>query len=107
MFEEKWRVGVSDDRLEVTYPDGRVQKINLNDIDRIAIHTNDSGPIGSDVIWNISGGGLVIRFPMGATGENGLLEVFQRFPGFDNLEFINAMSSIENNIFILFEKTKA
>jgi hypothetical protein len=107
MFEEAWQVSVSAGDLIVRHPKGHAQQISLKDIHGIAIQTNDSGPIGSDVIWHVSDGKSVIFFPMGATGESDVLPIFQKFQGFDNLAFINAMSSTDDHLFILFEKTKA
>jgi len=104
MFEEEWHVQISNHVLEVTNPKHDVQRIQLEDIKGIAIQTNDSGPAGSDVIWFVSDGNSTISFPMGATGENNVLPVFQKFDGFDNQELINAMGSTENNVFILLNK---
>jgi len=107
MFEEEWQVLVFDDVLEVKNPKHGDQRIHLRDIKEIAIQTNDSGPFDSDVIWLVSDGTSVISFPMGAKGESDVLAWFQKFEGFDNEQFISAMGSTENNIFILWKSIKA
>ncbi|MBC7875926.1 MAG: hypothetical protein H7Y59_02040 [Anaerolineales bacterium] len=107
MYEEKWKVQASGQLLEVVDPKNNVQRMQLSAIKGIAIQTNDSGPIGMDVIWFISDGNSTISFPMGATGEDTILQVFQKIEEFDNEEFINAMGSTEKNVFILLNKTKA
>ena len=107
MFEEEWRVQISNNVLEVVNPKHDVQRIQLEDIKGIAIRTNDSGPIGPDVIWFVSDGNSTISYPMDAIGENNGSQGFQKFSGFDNQEFINAMSSTKNNVFILLNKAKA
>jgi len=107
MFEEQWHVKISNHGLEVINPSHDVQRIRLEAIQRIAVQTNDSGPFGSDVIWLVSDGDSTISFPMGAKGESDVLGAFQKIDGFDNLEFINSMSSVENNVFILLNRVKA
>jgi hypothetical protein len=54
MLEGNWLVQISNYVLKVTDPELVVQHINLVDINRIAIQTNDTGPIGFNVIWHIS-----------------------------------------------------
>jgi|SRR5688572_33401538 len=107
MQEELWQVNISDTDLQVSDPNKNVRSMQLSNIRGIAIQTNNSGPLGSDVIWLISDGDSTISFPLGASGENSALRFFQTLDGFDNLKFINAMSSTDNNVFILFKKTEA
>jgi hypothetical protein len=69
--------------------------------------TNDSGPWGADVWWILVGNapesGCV--YPNGATGEQEALEALQRLPGFDNGQFIEAMTSTENARFVCWQAT--
>jgi hypothetical protein len=107
MFEEKWHVQVADQILKVTDPQNHVQQIKLVDIKGIAIQTDVSGPAGSDVTWFISDGNSTLSFPMGATGEDDALKVFQEIDGFDNEQLINAMGSTKSNVFVLLNKSEA
>ena len=106
MLEERWQVAISNNVLGVMDPQKNVQNIYLDKIRSIAIRTNNSGPMGSDVIWFVSDDASIVSFPMGAQGEKEALEAFQKIEGFDNFEFINAMSSVEDNVFILLDRTK-
>jgi hypothetical protein len=106
MNEKKWNVDLRDGFLHVVSPGRKRAKIRLTDVIGIAIETNDSGPWGSDVIWHVSDGDFTLHFPMGATGEPEILDVFQRLPGFDNQEMIDAMSSTRNEIFVVYRKEK-
>lgn len=96
MYEERWRVTILNNILEVVDPQKNIQNIYLDKIRKIAIRTDDSGPAGSDVVWFVTDKSSIVSFPMGAQGENEVLEAFQKIDGFDNLEFINAMSSVED-----------
>lgn len=107
MFEEKWHVQVSDSILKVTDPQNHVQQIHLEEIKGIAIQTDDSGPVGSDVTWFVNDGKSTISFPMGATGEDTALKAFQEIDGFDNEQLINAMGSTKSNVFVLLNKSEA
>lgn len=107
MFEEKWHVQVADSILKVTDPQNHVQQIQLAEIKGIAIQTDDSGPLGSDVIWFISNGTSTVSFPMGAKGEDTALKALQEIDGFDNEQLINAMGSTKSNVFVLLNKGEA
>jgi hypothetical protein len=79
-------------------------EMNLNEIKGIAIETNDKGPFEPDVIWHIFDGNNTIHIPSGANGEDLLLSKLQNIEGFNNQEMINAMSSVENKVFVLLNK---
>jgi hypothetical protein len=53
----------------VRYPDGNVQSIEWDALERIVVETNDSGPLDTDVWWILEGGGARCTYPGGATGE--------------------------------------
>ena len=107
MYEERWQVKILSDILEVVDPNQDIQRIRLEDINGIAIETNDSGPFGMDVIWYLSDGVSTISFPMGATGETDVMKKLQTLDGFDNQELINAMGCTDNKTFILLNRSKA
>jgi hypothetical protein len=106
MFEDLWDVKISKNCLEIFDPQGNIRSIGLDQITGIAIRTDNTGPIGSDVIWLISDGESIISFPMGAKGEDKVLKAFQMIGGFDNSEFIKAMGSVDHNLFFLLNKVK-
>lgn len=107
MFEEDWQVSISAGVLKIRGPKENIYETKLDLVKGIAIQTTDSGPLDSDVIWLISTGDSIIKFPMGAQGESKVLNEFQKMDGFDNKQLIDAMGSAENNIFILLDRSKA
>ena len=103
MHETEVNVSFDDEWIVIQRPDGTVEKVRWIDLKAIIIETTDDGPFGPDLFWVLVGEndtGCV--FPGGATGESEILEEMQkRLKGFDNEKFIEAMSSIQNNKFLL------
>ena len=106
MYEDLWQVKISNNKLVITDPQQNIQTIQLSDIQGIVIRTDDSGPAGSDVLWFISDGSSLISFPMGARGEAKVLDTLQKIEGFDNVEFIKAMGSVDNKLFYILNRAK-
>ena len=79
----------------------KVNYILWDSIIRIAIETTDKGPQLDDIILHIASNNKIISFPSETTGTDQLLERFQQIKGFNNKTFIEAMTSTENKIFIL------
>ncbi len=107
MREEDWVVEIRENMLNVTEPSGKTARVRFGEIKGIAIETNDSGPWGADVVWHITDGEATIHFPMGATGEKEVVDELMKIGGFDHQEMINAMGSVDNNVFIPLNRTKA
>ena len=99
--ESKWVVEIIGSSIKAFDYDGNEKSLELNEVNQIIIETNDSGPLGTDVWWKISGKDNSLLVPGGATGETEMLEKFQTFKNFDNEILINAMSSIDNAKFIV------
>lgn len=95
--------------LTVRAPDGVERSLALAAVREVAIITNDSGPVGADVWWELSGAmpEQVCRFPGGATGENAVLAFVQTLPDFDNEAFIRAMGSTANERFVCWRASGA
>lgn len=96
------RVG---DVLRVTEPDGSSMSVGLDKLMRVVIATNDSGPWGADVWWQITYGpdNEVCQYPQGATGEKVAFSAFQALPGFDDSKVIEAMGSTSNRTFVCWD----
>lgn len=92
-------VEIKDDLVTASYPDGSTQTIDWITLQRVEIHTNDSGPWGADVWWILFGPDGQCSYPGGATGEAEILERLQRLPGFDNDQLIEAMGCTANRRF--------
>ena len=91
--ESLHEVTLADGRLRVWHPVDGDHEVALDDVDRVAIETDDTGPWGSDVRWVIVAGDALVVIPLGATGEAALLDWVQSLPGVDNEAIIEAMGS--------------
>lgn len=102
--EQEWSIVITPENAEVTDSNGDVTRVALNDVTKIFIETDDSGPIGSDVFWYVATDSTSVCYPLGATGEQEALKYFQTLPGFDNGAVIKAMTSTDNNVIVAWEK---
>src|SRR5690242_4358198 len=69
-------VTTDGETVRATYPDGRVQAVRWNDLVRVVVETNDSGPWGADFWWILEGPHESCRYPQGATGEREAMDAF-------------------------------
>lgn len=109
MPESLFRVEFNQEKIWCLDPSGQKEEMNWDDIKMLKIRTTDEGPMLPDVFWefykDIKKPQLV--FPGGATGESEILNAVQsKLPGFDNGALIKAMSSTDNNEFILWQKNQ-
>ncbi len=100
--ESKFTVDVTDKKLFVTNPDGKVSSILLKSITSIIVETNDSGPWGMDVWFIIMGASdnEFCTYPMGATNDEKALDYFITLPRFE----LKGMNSTENARFVCWQK---
>jgi hypothetical protein len=89
----------------VTYapPGGEAHTVRWDSLRAVLIETTDQGPFLEDVWWILvdEEGHCVI--PQEA-GSDVLLKRLQMLPGFDNEAVIAAMGSVENNIFVCWQR---
>src|SRR4051812_8255089 len=97
--ESSYLVTVSDAGVSVTTPDGEIQSVDWDDLQSVAIETNDLGPFVADVFWHLFGSKSKCIIPRGATGEKMLVARLQTLPDFNNEALIEAMSSTTNQVF--------
>ena len=90
--EATYIVSLNGETIQVENPDRSNQTMSLSGLRRVLVETNDSGPWGLDVWWVIEGQAEVLRFPLGATGEDAFLTYAKRLPGFE----IGGMNSTSN-----------
>jgi len=95
--ESTYIVTVTHEGIRVGLPGGAIQQMPLETLRRILVETNDTGPWGIDVWWVLEGESPedCVRFPQGATGEDGFIEYAGKLPGFA----IRGMNSSSNAIF--------
>jgi hypothetical protein len=102
--ERTVKVVVSDTGLSAVFPTGESQFVSWEDVARVLVATDDSGPWGADVWWVLEGTGVRCKFPQGATGEDAALaEIRRRFPSFE----AKGMNSASNATFVCWEKGQA
>lgn len=104
MHEDQHLVSIDAEAVTVQNPSGELNQLLWKDVLGISIETNDSGPFGSDAWWYVSGAEGSVVFPLGATGEPETLAYFQKLPGFKDEVLIQAMSSTNEAMFILWQK---
>ncbi len=98
-------VSVDPDSIRTEFPDGVALSISWDDVDCVAIETNDSGPWGSDVWWRFEGSERCCTYPQGATGDTKLIDSLgDRFPGFDYDQLSRAMCSTTNARFVCWRR---
>ena len=106
--ESRVIVTTDDQGIRAAYPDGRTQQIRWNQIVRVSIETDDSGPWGADVWWIFDGSDERVAYPQGATGENEAMGVYgERLHGFNWEAVVRANGSTSNARFICWEKHRA
>jgi len=105
MFERQVVVTFNDSLVSAAFPSGETQSIAWQDVDCVAVETNDSGPWGADVWWLLEGPDTRVAYPQGATGDSEMLEQFPtRFPGFSDAAVIQAMGCTSNARFVCWQR---
>ncbi len=104
--ERRIVVTLDETGITVRHPD-RVEQIAWDEMERVEVHTNDSGPWGPDVWFVIESPSGQCTYPQGATGEQEALDRLFELPGFKSEALINAMGSSENAVFVCWERSGA
>ena len=102
----RWRVTFNDTHVELTQPDGSQMRVAWAQLARVGIMTTSAGPAAPDLFWLLQEHDHRVNLvvPMGADGEPELLHEMQaRLPGFDNMTVIEAMSSVEQAGFVVWQ----
>ena len=86
-------------------PDGTVERVGWDDLQKVEVVTTGDGPFAPDVFWVLHGRNGGCAIPQGATGDRHVLERLQALPGFDNEAVIAAMSSTSARRFLCWERT--
>jgi hypothetical protein len=106
MPESLVKVIVTSGGISCVEPNGDKHTIAWPDVTSVRIHTNDSGPWGTDVIWGFHGpsGEVSLVVPGGATGEHEMLEELSKLPGWRDDQVIAAMGCTSNREFLCWER---
>ena len=97
-------VRLTDEEVVCERPDGKVERVRWEDLQRVEVFTTDDGPFAPDVFWMLFGTAGGCAVPQGATGDRELLARLQALPGFDNESFIRAMGSTDYGRFPCWQK---
>ena len=103
--ESLYVVQLFDSGVSCTHPDGGVERVEWDDLQRVEIMTTDQGPFRPDVFWVLHGSETGCLIPQGATGEEDLLDRLGKLPGFRHEAVIDAMPSTENRRFLCWDRT--
>lgn len=102
--EGRYFVTFSESEVVCTRPDGRVESVAWQDLQRVELVTSDEGPFAPDVFWVLYGSQKGCVIPLGVSGEPELLQRLQQMPGFRNAMVIQAMSSTGPGRFVCWQK---
>ncbi len=100
--ESRFNVVVDGAEIVSHRPDGTIERVALAAVKEIFVVTTSDGPWAPDVWWLLLGAGSCVgcSFPSGATGEQYILALVQKLPGFDNQAVIAAMGSTADRKFL-------
>jgi hypothetical protein len=93
------QAGVSSRR-----PGGLTESVLWEDLSAVFIETTDQGPFEPDLFWILVGEDSGCVVPIGAVGEEDLLNALQGLPGFDNEAVMAAMTSVTNQRFTCWKR---
>lgn len=102
--EDSVEIVFDDDGARRLYRGETTHRVNWAELERVAIRTTDDGPFAEDLFWVLLGSrgtGFVIP---SALVPDGLVTRLQQLPGFDNDAVVQAMQSIEENVFVAWRK---
>lgn len=102
--ESKWVVKISGGTISIVDFQKLDNSIVISEMNDVTIITNDTGPIGIDLWWRLSGNGKLVFVPGGATGEKEMVHRLQKLPDFNNEELIRAMGSTDNAEFLIWTR---
>ncbi|MBB5034598.1 hypothetical protein [Prosthecobacter vanneervenii] len=85
MPESQFVVRLSESEVSCQRPDGGIETVRWDELERVVIHTTSDGPLLPDCFWLLIGSGTSgCCIPWGASGGAELLARLQQLPGFDN-----------------------
>lgn len=84
---------------------GETEAMSWVELQSVVVATTDGGPLEDDVfILLIDSNGRTCAIPQTSESSTLLLKWLQRLPGFDNEQYIAAMSSVDNAQFVCWQR---
>ncbi len=102
--ESKFIVHLSEEAVSCQRPDGQIERVEWEDLQRVEILNNSDGPFLPDVFWILSGTNSGCVIPWGATGDRELLERLQQLPSFDSAGILSAATTTEEAMTVCWQK---
>ena len=103
--ESQFVILITESEVSCHRPDGIVETVRWDELERINVLTNSDGPFAPDCFWLLIGPGTTgCCIPQGATGDVKLLARMQELPGLNNQAFMEAMGSTQEAIFTCWQR---
>lgn len=99
-------ITVDDQGVRRRLVDGAEETVGWDELAEVAIRTTPEGPWKEDVFFllmRVGGGGCAV--PAGDPSADDLMSKLQTLPGFDNERFIEAMTTTEDALFVVWQKS--
>jgi hypothetical protein len=100
-------ITVDDDGVRRLLADGTEESVTWADLAEVAIRTTPEGPWKEDVFFLLvrsGGGGCAV--PAGDPSADALMSRLQSLPGFDNEAFIEAMTTMDDGLFVVWQRNR-
>ena len=103
---ELWTVSVSADAIATSDGLGTSRSLAIEDLRRVVVATDDSGPWGADVVFLLYSGEEkpVGIFPLEAQGRDAFLDWLEVREGYDPEQLVRAMGSTDIARFTIYRR---
>lgn len=100
-----WSVAVLDGTIVTSDGQGTERRLPVEELQRVVVATDNSGPWGDDVVFLIYAEDDVLAglFPLEATGCQDFIAWLSNQPGYRDMELAKAMSSVDVARFTVLE----
>ena len=102
--EDDYLVTLTDEYVQVIYPDGTSGRVNWNEIAEIKIRTTNEGPFLPDVWLILIGKDTTCSIPQGAGGYDEVYDIVSKYEGFSFEQVIKSMTCTDNAEFELWKR---
>ena len=104
--ESRYVIHLSETEVSCHRPDGLIESVLWDDLQKVEMLTNGDGPFQPDQFWLLHGskGGCCI--PWGATGDIELLHRLQALPGFDNQVILKSSGKTHDSLQVCWQRLK-